>query len=58
MQAKTSREADTTRILLGALRTAQMLPYAAHHGKHSVNKNPGASETSRERLPNYWNAAG
>lgn len=31
---------------------AQMLPYAAHHGKQGVNKNPGASETSRERLPN------
>lgn len=56
-QAKTSREADTTCILLGALSvTAQMLPYAAHHGKQSVNKNPGASETFRERLPNYWNA--
>lgn len=26
-------------------------------GKQSVNKNPGASETSRERLPNYRNAA-
>lgn len=57
-QAKTSREADTTCILLGALSvTAQMLPYAAHHRKQSVNKNPGASETFRERLPNYWNAA-
>lgn len=52
-----SQEADTTHILWGFLCTAQMLLHAAHHGKQSVNKNPGPSETFRERLPNYWNAA-